>query len=81
MKLREKFSKPNINFGTSPYKDRLKTVAQVTDEQAVNQKDRQNLGEMNKNQKAKSKEFGREMRAANFKMGSILPETNSYKPS
>ena len=81
MKLREKFSKPNINFGNSPYKDRLKTVSQVTDEQAVNKMDRRSMGEMNKDQKAKSKEFGTQMRAANFKMGSILPETNSYKPS
>jgi hypothetical protein len=71
MKLREKFSKPNINLGTSPYKDRLKTVAQLTDEQANSQIDRQNMGEMNRVQKAKSKEFGTQMRAANFKMGSI----------
>ena len=39
------------------------------------------MGALNSQQAAKSKEFGREMRAANFKMGSILPEHNSYKPS
>ena len=36
MKLREKFSKPNIQFGSSPHKDRLKTVAQANDEMASN---------------------------------------------
>ena len=81
MKLREKFTKPNINFGTSPLKDRMKTVAQANDEHATSQAGRQNLGMMSQDQKAKSKEFGTQMRAANFKMGSILPEHNSYKPS
>ena len=39
------------------------------------------MGAINSEQKAKTKEFGREMRVANFKMGSILPEHNSYKPT
>lgn len=36
MKLRDKFSKPNIHFGTSPNKQILKTVAQLNDEMAIN---------------------------------------------
>ena len=36
MKLREKFSKPNIKFGSSPQKDRLKTIQQSNDEQVGN---------------------------------------------
>ena len=81
MKLREKFTRPNINFGTSPLKDRMKTVAQANDEHASRQMGQQNLTAANQDQKAKSKQFGTQMRAANFKMGSILPEHNSYKPS
>ena len=53
----------------------MKTVAQANHE-AQNSL---NPG-MNADQKAKSKEFGSQMRAASFKMGSILPEHNSYKP-
>jgi|FrelakmetLWP11LW_1041352.scaffolds.fasta_scaffold115416_1 hypothetical protein len=57
MKLRDKFSKPNIKFGTSPNKDLLKTVAQLNDEIAINQMGKQNLGEINRDEKAKSKVF------------------------
>ena len=39
------------------------------------------MGAINSEQKAKSVAFGREMRVANFKMGSILPEHDSFKPS
>lgn len=36
MRLKEKFTKPNINFGTSPNKDQMMTVAQANDK-AVSQ--------------------------------------------
>lgn len=42
--------------------------------------EKQNLRAVNQDQKAMSKEFSTQMRAASFKMGSILPEHNSYKP-
>ena len=42
---------------------------------------RVNLGSINLAQKAQTKELSTQMRSAHFKMGSILPEHNSYKPS
>jgi len=38
-------------------------------------------GNMRGDNNAKAKEFGTQMRAATFKMGSILPENNGYKLS
>ena len=57
------------------------TIAQVNDRNVSQNIDRKNMGAINSEQKAKSVAFGSEMRVANFKMGSILPEHDSYKPS
>lgn len=77
-RFKNNFTKPNINFGKSPNKEAMMTVAQAN-EQIVS---RQNLGNsMNQDQNAKSKENAGKMRVANFKMGSILPEHNGYKVS
>lgn len=78
--LQAKYRKPNINFG-SPVKDQMKTVAMAKDEDVSRSMGRQNIAAMNQDQKEKSKQFSTQMRAANFKMGSHLPETNSFKPS
>ena len=36
---------------------------------------------INKDSRADAKSYSLHMRSANFKMGSILPESNSYRPS
>ena len=54
------------------------TVSKQTD-QAMHQLLAKQPNGMQRDNFSKSKEFGANMRAANFKMGSILPENNSYR--
>ena len=78
-RLKEKFMKNNINFGNPiASQDRMLTVSQATD-QTMHQQLAKQPGNMKRDNNTKSREFGANMRSANFKMGSILPEHNSFR--
>lgn len=55
------------------------TVAQANEQHASAHTDRKVIDNFNKEVYVKSNEFKNQMRAVSFKMGSILPENNSYK--
>lgn len=47
MRLKEKFTRPNINLGSMVSKDHMMTIAQVHDKNMSLNADRQNLGTIN----------------------------------
>ena len=59
----------------------MSTVAQENAKSLAQSMGRPDMININKDSRADAKSFSLHMRSANFKMGSILPESNSYKPS
>ena len=57
------------------------TVAQENAKSLAQSMGRPDMININKDSRAAAKQSSLHMRSANFKMGSILPESNSYKPS
>ena len=59
----------------------MSTVAQENAKSLAQSMGRPDMININKDSRAAAKQSSLHMRSANFKMGSILPESNSYKPS
>ena len=72
--MKDKFTRPNINFGSANIKDQMQTVSMQNSNGVVS-------GSSLLATKQDANKFASQMRNSNFKVGSILPEHNKFQPS